>query len=559
MAERKGSFFWTAFAMLALAWGAGFLASLVEYATTAKVIGRFALAWELARTGSLFLSWIPALTFSACAVGANLAAQEGRDRRKAAAMAGGAAALALAAGAALAFLAPIAGERQSSYETRSALFLKSRADAEKALETKNYAAALDLASLAVSIDPNEPVSSLLRDKALAESNRLIALPPKEDPAPRTQGRLELSAADFLRLALEAEARGDWYTAHYEAGEALVLDPRMAEAKLLQSRAWGRIRDLSENPELTGKSDFFSRKMAAYGSLKEGDSLRAWRDFTRLAAEAPRDPDVKRYLAESEAALRDLAYFVDEARTALGDHPSGPILARLESNGTLLVFSATASAAAGSSAWLREPELIAIEGDELLWHVGAPYGLLEADALLLRGVGGDDGEPSMLEPVSYRGSVPWEAPGALPAPMDPKDARLVANLGARPSTLEPGQLLAAARTSSRFGLDASPYAAELALRAGAIAGTLALALIGAGLGVRLRSLRRPGALVSLSGLALMAAASAPVIAALASVGERLLHAFRALLPGPGAWLAWGGALGMVILAGIAVAARYLARD
>jgi len=559
MPERKVSFFWTAFALLALAWGAGFLASLVEYATSAKVIGRFALSWELARTGSRFLAWIPALVFSACAVGANLVAREGRDRRKAASIAGGAAALALAAGAALVFLAPVAAERQRSYETRSALFLKSRESAEKALQDKDFATALDFASLAVSIDPTESASRLLRDKALAESNRLIALPSREEAAPRSPERLELSAADFLRIALEAEARGDWYTAHYEAGEALVLDPRMAEARLLQSRAWERIRDLSEDPELAGKADFFSRKLAAYGSLREGDALRAWREFSRLAAESPRDPDVTRYLAESEEALRHLAYFADEARAALGDHPSGPILARLESSGTMIIFSATASAAAGSSTWLRAPELTAVAGDEVLWQVGAPYGLLESDALLLRGVGGKDSEPSTLEPVTYRGAIPWEAPGSLPAPMDPKDARLFASLGAHPSTLVPGSLLEAARTSSRFGLDSSPYAAELALRAGAIAGTLALALVGAGLGVRLGSPRRPGALVSLSGLALIAATSSPVIAALASSGERLLAAFRAILPGTGVWLAWGASLAVIILAGIAVAARYLSRD
>lgn len=559
MPERRASFFWTSFALLAFAWGAGFLASLVEYATSAKVISRFALSWEIARTGTRFLSWIPALLFSACAVGANLVAQEGRDRKKATAIAGGASALALAAGAALIFLAPVAVERQRSYEARSKLFLESRADAEKALEAKDYATALDRASLAVSIDPTEPASRLLRDKALAESNRLIALPRKADAVPRPPERLGLSAADFLRIALEAEARGDWYTAHYEAGEALVLDPRMAEAKLLQARAWERIRDLSEDPELAGKSDFFSRKLAAYGSLREGDALRAWRAFSRLAVEAPRDPDVTRYLAESEKALRDLAYFADEARAALGDRPTGPILARLESSGNLIILSASASANAGSSVWLHNPELVSIDGDKVLWQLGAAYGLLEPDVLLLRGVEGNDRDPSMLEPVTFRGDVPWEAPGALQAPMDPKDARLVASLGAPPSMLEPGSLLAAARVSSRFGLDSSIYAAELALRAGAMAGTLALALVGAGLGIRLRSTRRPGALSSLSGLALIAGAAKPVIAAFAAVGERLLAACQAVLPEPGAWLAWGGWLALTILAGVAVAARYLARD
>ncbi|MBN1241954.1 MAG: hypothetical protein JXA15_04515 [Spirochaetales bacterium] len=559
MPERKVSFFWISLFLLGLAYLASFAASLAEFATGAAVIRRFALSWELARAATRFFAWIPAMVFAACAVGANLVPREPGGKGRAGTMAGSASALALAAGAALLFMAPLAESRRLSYEARSDLFMDSRDAAQKALETKDPAKALALVSLAESVDPDEPGLRTLKDRALAEANRLIALPPKESAPPRTSERLDLSAADFLRIALEAEAAADWYTAHYEAGKALLLDPKMAEARLLQSRAWERIRSQAEDPELAAKSDFFARKLAAYGSLREGDALRAWRDFTRLAAEFPRDPDVARYLRESELALRTLSYFAAEARSALADRAIGPFAARLGNDDGLIFFSASSCAPAGSSLWLDKPELMAISGNEVLWHVGAPHGLLEADVLLLRGIDGEEAEAPVLDPSTYQGSPPWEAAGALSPPMEPRDALHLATLGNDLSTLGPGALIEAAKTSDRFGLDPERYATELARRAGAVAGMLALALIAAGLGSRLRSPRRPGALATLSSLALIAFAAGPIIEALDSAGALVLVALRSAIPEPGAWIAWGGFLATTILAGIAVAARYLSRD
>lgn len=123
--------------------------------------------------------------------------------------------------------------------------------------------------------------------------------------------------ELLEKSRTALKNQDYFNAHYWARLAEdLVGPRAsgyAEAQSLVVEAWNALEKISveqKNPN----QELFSRKMAGYNALIQGDAVRAYYIFRTLSLEdkyTALDPDIKRFLAESERRMKKDFFFSDE--------------------------------------------------------------------------------------------------------------------------------------------------------------------------------------------------------------------------------------------------------
>ncbi|GMO32702.1 MAG: hypothetical protein Ta2F_08630 [Termitinemataceae bacterium] len=138
----------------------------------------------------------------------------------------------------------------------------------------------------------------------------------------------LSATDALNASRRAYREERYYDAHRLAVIAGHLtkdgDAEKQAAALEASRAWNAISRLEPSQEDRDRYSIYSEKREAYEALNSEDWIRAYYIFMDLAQKVPSDPDVQKYLKESEDGLNSVVFFLDEMEAHTGDELINPV-------------------------------------------------------------------------------------------------------------------------------------------------------------------------------------------------------------------------------------------
>ena len=183
--------------------------------------------------------------------------------------------------------------------------------ANEALEKGDWARAITEYEACLAIDPdntNVEASLATARQRYEETQQQEAAPAPEPPAGH-----EITSQDPDQLvdrATEALAEEDFISAHYWAQLALEIDPGRPEAEDILREANRRMASLELSNVDEQERAVYERKRDAYEAWTNGDVFRAYRIFSDLAEEHPRDSDVQRYLPKVEEDLRSVAYFAD---------------------------------------------------------------------------------------------------------------------------------------------------------------------------------------------------------------------------------------------------------
>ncbi len=547
-------------AAVLLGFAAAFAAALIEYRSS-EIIGRFAVSWELSRAASLLAGWMPSLLFAACAASMSLHREQGlRFAELLRPVLVPALVLALLFSALELTVLPGIRRAQTSYESLSSLFRDALTEAEAALKAGDIPRAQERIALGGAIDSTEGAYKLLNErvqqaflKAKQTSDPGAARKPSPPPPPDTGA----SAYEFYRRAQGYFKQGDFYSAHWYAGKSLILDPSRRDARQLQAEAWERITASAENPADKARAAFHERKAAAYALLQSGDYLEAYRAFTDLNREDPKDSDVVRYRKESLDRLAETAFFAEDYRRAFAGGSRTGFAVRLVEGGIDHVLFASRVAVAGPFLYFEEFEYMTAGSEGPILHVRAPYARLRglspgvparpgtetappASAVSLRMV--ERGSPREASQPRYLKGRP-APPGQtlLVLPMDFEALSILLDLQDEAGRIPFFRLVAGARLAPRYGFDPSPYRMETALRISIPVMLMTLVLLGTALGARFRREEEPGRLRMMLTLPLLAFLASIPLSAAGRAGHYLLTRLFETLPPAGAVAVWTGFL------------------
>jgi hypothetical protein len=229
----------------------------------------------------------------------------------------------------LAFLfQPLALEYRADLAARGSRFGTALAQAEAAVAVKNWHAAARAVAVCERIWPDSPPSESLRDTLDVHRAEIAAVPAGAPTAAAWGAGPSLPGAgrpvdvlEALRLAEAAIADGRPFDAHWYAEVAARLatrgSPEAASAVRLAAAAWNAVAALEPSADEAAAYSVYNRKRDGYQAISAGDWLRAYYIFEGLAAMAPNDPDVKKYLAMATEGAASVAFFIDEVGSALG--------------------------------------------------------------------------------------------------------------------------------------------------------------------------------------------------------------------------------------------------
>jgi hypothetical protein len=500
--------------------GAAFLAffAIAAFRLSAdRVIPLFATRWEMAEAVLDLIAWLPAIQFLALALALGSAPGKPEDLLQQSILPTVILSAILAAGALL--LAPGFETSRWTCESSSARFNRALAETRADLDAGETAEARMAYGTLTAIDRLDPrvvaVEERLVGAELKAARAAGSAPKKAQPIrdPAAAKRNYAEAQDYFR-------QKDFYNAHWLAQRAFELDPSLTDARRLGDQAWGEILASGAGAADAARAAFFARKLDAFGRLRAGDSIEAYRLFAQMAKEAPLDADVKRYLGESLAAIEKDAFFKDEADTAA----RGRIFPRFqlvlpESKGKIAAVFAAESAFTPSAAYFFDLEYLLTDsdGDETM-HVMTPYAKLMGGRLYLMSVERDN--PA----ITYRPAL--AGPGAAPLSADTgldllSAYRLAAGLRL-PESAGTLDLFRAAADAPAYGVSAVLMIEELLRRLGLPFALFGAAILGALTGIRFRPMAgKPSA---------AGWVSLPVMAAATALYYRILLSMDALLSG-----------------------------
>ncbi len=528
-----------------------------------RVIPRFALRWELTEALLGLARWLPATQFFAIALALGTASGDGDTLFRAAMPHAAISAIFLSSIVLIA--APGLEATRSRALGLSERFNRSLGLARTALERGDLQTARALVDTLEAIDRrDERVARLdenlrgaeIKTHRNASSSSAISATRAVSAQAAETVPDKAAARQYYLKALDFFAKGDFFSAHWYASRAALVDTSIPEAKRLAARSWEALTARGGEVADPAAARLQRRKLEAYGLLRSGDAISAFREFSALAREAPGDLDVKRYLAESERDLAQAAFFKDESdRAAAVSLPR--FFAILPSEDGVLRALAAASASFTSEAvyftdfeYLEATPLASGEGRTR--KIAAPYAkLIERRALL---VAVERARPETVYRALDSTTQDGHAPTWVELPLDPETAYRVAAAHRAPAALGVLDAYAAAAEAPRYGLDPGPIQRDLLARLGLPFALLSASAIGILLGIRFRA---PGAGARHSWISLpfMAATTAAVFAGLAQADDAVSALALRLAPWPAALGAAAGIKAATLLAAVLIATGF----
>jgi hypothetical protein len=144
------------------------------------------------------------------------------------------------------------------------------------------------------------------------------------------------AAEALDMAKTALSEERYYDAHWHATLASKLSREGSfesqEAARIASDAWNNISSLEPNKRATENYALYHLKRQGYeamaaakrSAMVSDDWIKAYYIFRELSEKTPADPDVAKFLVESEKGTAGVAFFIDELTAGIGEKLTGAV-------------------------------------------------------------------------------------------------------------------------------------------------------------------------------------------------------------------------------------------
>jgi hypothetical protein len=138
----------------------------------------------------------------------------------------------------------------------------------------------------------------------------------------------VDASDAITMGEAALRAGRMFDAHWLAtlGRRLAKpgSPEVTTATRLAARAWNQIESLQPTSAQREASAIYRLKRSGYEAMISGDWIRAYYIFKELLTLTPTDPDAENYFKACEKGTKEVAFFIDEMETSLGETLTGVV-------------------------------------------------------------------------------------------------------------------------------------------------------------------------------------------------------------------------------------------
>jgi tetratricopeptide (TPR) repeat protein len=307
-------------------------------------------------------------------------------------------------------LYPGARRGLSDMQYRSSLARQYMGQADAEVKKGDFRAGLDAVDRYLAIDPSNKEAANQRLELVARAVRQS--PPV--PGPKVAG-LAATSPDTSAQALVEKARfyyerEDWFSAHYYAQAASVLDPRRADAIRLAAQASEKLDLVLEAEKDAKNAELFRQKKAAYTMLLGGNVVPAYYRFLQLQKENPGDSDIARYLAVASEKVAQTTFFLDDARKmeTLPGTQNILFLNVKEKDATEAVYIGKMVEQSLGDAYFFDIEAVRYDAaGAVMWHFGAPYGRREGDSILMNCVDRTDSRLRFLPRYAQGTRAPAE--------------------------------------------------------------------------------------------------------------------------------------------------------
>jgi tetratricopeptide (TPR) repeat protein len=448
---------------------------------------------------------------------------------------------------------PAARHRLVDLQYTTGLARQIRTQSETAERSRDYRASLGLVNRYLTIDPG---NREMRDRKVSLES--LAARQAEPPAPREAagaGGASLDAQALVERARYYFDRQDWFSAHYYARKANLLDPRRTDALRLAAEASEKLDEAAtpgHDKDVEGAS-VFEQKRLAYLLLSAGDYVQAYYSFVKLAALYPRDRDVVTYLQKASEEVGKVSFFLDEAQRV--EPLPGPerilFLNRLNPDGMEAVAISRMVRAREGTYFLGIEAVRYDAGGRVAWHFSAPYGKLENGTILMRCI--DRKNPAVqFVPLYLQGARSAQERNILAVQPSEDEMQLLSTARDALADAGPVELWRMRDSVGSLGLSRGSITVELVMKLVMPFAFLILSLFALSFGWAFR-LRSPG---RLSGLSVVLIPLVPLVLSVLTLlyvyAHRVVLGFAVLAFGFSTALIVGAVLQFVLLAAALVA-------
>ncbi|MGA2763529.1 MAG: hypothetical protein ABSG17_09215 [Spirochaetia bacterium] len=357
---------------------------------------------------------------------------------------------------------PAARRRLTELQYTTGLARQLKGESEAAQQKGDYRAGLGLVNRYLAIDPDnrEMVDRKIALESLAARQ---AEPPSPRKPPQETGSQALGAEKLVELARTAFDRRDWFSAHYYAQKANLLDPRRTDALRIAADASQKIAE-EALPQGEQGGQLYEQKREAYLLLTGGNYLQAYYSFLKLAALHPKDKDIATYLDRAEEEVGRVSFFLDEARQVEPLPGTERILFLND-----VSPDATVAVAIGRMVRAREGtyflDIEAVRYDaagRVAWHFTAPYGKLENGTIIMQCI--DRANPGVrFVPVYLQGVRPAQERAILAVSPSDDDMQYLSADRAALGDAGPVELWRMRDRMGSFGLSRGDLTVELMMK------------------------------------------------------------------------------------------------
>lgn len=444
---------------------------------------------------------------------------------------------------------PAARRRMVDLQYTTRLARQLRTQSEAAEQGRDYRTSLGLVNRYLAIDPGnkDMVDRKVALESLAARQAAPPAPPK--PAGEEAGSV-LSAQALVQKAQYYFDRRDWFSAHYYANKANLLDPRRTDALRLAAQASGKLSEAATpGPGNDAQSAaLYRQKRDAYLLLSGGDYLQAYYSFVKLAAQYPRDRDIATYLDKAGEELSSVSFFLDEARQMepLPGVERILFLNRVSPDGMEAVAIGRMVRAREGTYFLGVEAVHYTAAGSVTWHFSAPYGKLQDGTIIMRCI--DRSNPRLQYlPVYSQGARPAQESALLRVQPTDDEMQFLSTQRDALADAGPVDLWRLRDSLGSFGLSRGALTVELIMKLVMPFAFLILSLLALPFGWAFRARSGGGA----SGLAVLLVPLVPIVLSVLTLlyvyAHRVVLGFVVLAFGFTAALVVGALLEFLLLA------------
>jgi hypothetical protein len=304
------------------------------------------------------------------------------------------------------------------------------------------------------------------------------------------------------MAETAMRQERYFDAHWFATLAGRLakpgSPEEAEAARMASRAWNMIESLAPGAGEERRHSIYRLKRSGYEAMVAEDWIRAFYIFQDLLKLSPDDPDAAAYLRKSREGTGEIAFFIDDMETSLGDTLTWAVFSVPSAGQGREVFRFSSLSCFADYAYGLDLEYLRFDAEgRLTARAEAPYVKLlplrmetkPRLLILMRALDRHDGS-RRWEPEWLQGGAAGPDATQLVLEPDYEEFLLLSQVRRRLDDLPIDRLLTAARKLGSSGYIPQVFEAEIVNRLAAPLYFLPMAIAAVIIGWRFRAKKQP---------------------------------------------------------------------